>query len=426
MNWEKIKLGDIATFSNGVNFSKNAYSKGVKLIGVSDFGNRLLPNYNELEEISADVLKESDYLENGDIIFVRSNGNKELVGRCMLIENLNFPTTYSGFCIRARFNNLAQYNSRFFAYYFKTKLFRKSISGATVGANIQNLNQGLLSNHVASIPNINIQNKITFILSAYDNLIENNNKRIKILEQMAENLYKEWFIRFRFPGHETTKLVASEMGKIPASFNMKKMQDVFEYYIGGGWGNDVSDKDFSEEASVIRGTDFPYVKKGDLSTCPVRYHKASNYRSRKLEDGDIILEVSGGTAEQPVGRTVLVSQQLIDRFNGRVICASFCKLVRLNKKVISPYFFYYWMQFLYNTRIIDRFQLQSTGIINFKFEHFLKKGCVMLPPRDLMEQFERLIIPIHSEIEKLSMHNENLIKQRDLLLPRLMSGKLAV
>ena len=268
------------------------------------------------------------------------------------------------------------------------------------------------------------QEKIVKGLSTYDSLIENNNKRIKILEQMAENLYKEWFVRFRFPGHETTKLIDSEMGKIPTSFKIKKMQDVFKYYIGGGWGNDACDKDFSEEASVIRGTDFPYVKDGDLSTCPVRYHKASNYKSRKLEDRDIILEVSGGTAEQPVGRTVLVSQQMIDRFSGRVICASFCKLIRLNKKIVSPYFFYYWMQFLYNTRIIDRFQLQSTGIINFKFEHFLKKGCVMLPPHSLMEQFERLIIPFHSEIESLSMHNENLIKQRDLLLPRLMSGKL--
>lgn len=320
-----------------------------------------------------------------------------------------------------------KYDNDYLFYYLRfIKGFFQSI-GAGTGSGKGIINKTLFSKTKIRVLEDKIhQQTIAKILSAYDNLIENNNKRIKILEQMAENLYKEWFVRFRFPGHETTKLVASEMGKIPASFNMKKMQDVFEYYIGGGWGNDVCDKDFSEEASVIRGTDFPYVKKGDLSTCPVRYHKASNYKSRKLEDGDIILEVSGGTAEQPVGRTVLVSQQLIDRFNSRVICASFCKLVRLNKKIISPYFFYYWMQFLYNTRIIDRFQLQSTGIINFKFEHFLKKGCVMLPPRNLMEQFEGLIIPIHSEIEKLSMHNENLIKQRDLLLPRLMSGKLAV
>ena len=139
------------------------------------------------------------------------------------------------------------------------------------------------------------------------------------------------------------------------------------------------------------------------------------------------MEISGGTSEQPVGRTILVTQELIDRFkDGKVICASFCKLIRLNKAVVSPYFFYYWMQYLYDTRIIDRFQLQSTGIINFKFEAFLRKGLVMLPPMEIMQQFDNYIIPIFKEINTLATQNEILAKQRDLLLPRLMSGKLKV
>ena len=84
------------------------------------------------------------------------------------------------------------------------------------------------------------------------------------------------------------------------------------------------------------------------------------------------------------------------------------------------------MRYLYDTRIIDRFQLQSTGIINFKFETFLRKGLVMLPPMDIMKIFESQIIPIIKGINKLAMQNANLIKQRDALLPRLMSGKLEV
>ena len=84
------------------------------------------------------------------------------------------------------------------------------------------------------------------------------------------------------------------------------------------------------------------------------------------------------------------------------------------------------MQFLYDTRIIDRFQLQSTGIINFKFEYFLRKGDVLLPPKDLMNEFEVKAKLFHDKISLLAKQNENLIKQRDLLLPRLMSGKLEV
>ena len=143
-------------------------------------------------------------------------------------------------------------------------------------------------------------------------------------------------------------------------------------------------------------------------------------------ENDIIIEVSGGTAEQPVGRTLLVTKDVIDRLGGKVICASFCKQIRLNTEVVTPYYFYYWMRFLYDTRMIDRFQLQSTGIINFKFEYFLRKGDIMLPPKDLMDRFDEKVKVLYDEISLLAQQNENLAKQRDILLPRLMSGKLEV
>jgi type I restriction enzyme S subunit len=278
-----------------------------------------------------------------------------------------------------------------------------------------------------SLPSLPTQHRIASILSAYDNLIENNNKRIRLLEQMAENLYKEWFVRFRFPGHEKVEMVDSRLGKLPSSFQVTNMGSVFDDYIGGGWGNDEASDEFPVAASVIRGADFPNVWHYDLSTCPRRYHKTSNYKSRQLKDGDITMEISGGTSEQPVGRTVLVTQEMIDRFeDGRVICASFCKMIRLKKDLMSPYFFYYWMHYMYVTRIIDRFQLQSTGIINFKFEPFLKKGLVMLPPKETQISFEKQVVPLIKEINQLAVQIDNLSRQRDLLLPRLMSGKLEV
>lgn len=273
----------------------------------------------------------------------------------------------------------------------------------------------------------NYQRRIASILSAYDNLIENNNKRIRLMEQMAENLYNEWFVRFRFPGHEKVELVDSKIGKIPSSFTVTNMNEMFENYIGGGWGNEVQTDEFSIPASVIRGADFPNVWRYDTSTCPRRFHKPNNYKSRQLQDGDVIIEISGGTSEQPVGRSVLVTQDMINRFeDGKVICASFCKLVRIKKNKISPYYFYYWLHYLYDTRIIDRYQLQSTGIINFKFEAFLKKGVVMLPPKELMSLFEKQIVPLLKEINQLAMQNDTLANQRDFLLPRLMSGKLEI
>lgn len=207
MRWEKIALREVADFRNGINFDKSAYSSGVKLIGVSNFGERFSPDYEELQEVDPKVVRSDDFLIDGDIVFVRSNGNKELVGRCMLITEPEYSVTYSGFCIRARIRDTNQYDPTFFTYYFKSSAFRKALSGNAVGTNIQNLSQDRLSSHIAYVPTIEMQRKIASVLSAYDDLIENNQKQIKLLEEAAQRLYKEWFIDLRFPGHENVKIV---------------------------------------------------------------------------------------------------------------------------------------------------------------------------------------------------------------------------
>ena len=311
-----------------------------------------------------------------------------------------------------------------YAYYLLKSFNLNNYAG---GAAQPLITQSILKRLKCDIPDINVQRRIASILSTYDTLIENNSARIRLLEKMAENLYKEWFVRFRFPGHEDVEKRNSKYGKLPKTFEIVKMNEVFDYYIGGGWGEEEQSDGFPEEASVIRGADFPNIWHYDIGSCPRRFHKAKNYKARQLEDGDIIMEISGGTSEQPVGRTVLVTEDLLERFpNKRLICASFCKLIRLKKDVVSTYYFYYWMKFLYDTRIIDRFQLQSTGIINFKFEPFLRRGDVVLPPKELMLAFERQVSLYHKEMNQLAKQNSLLARQRDLLLPRLMSGKLEV
>lgn len=288
------------------------------------------------------------------------------------------------------------------------------------------ITQGILKHLTCDIPDIPTQKKIASILSVYDDLIEKNNRKIAILREMAEELYKEWFVRFRFPKYKSAKFKNSSLGRIPQDFEVVKMTNVFDDYIGGGWGNEEENKQYNIPAYVIRGTDFPYVTNGKLSTCPYRWHKESNFKSRQLKPNDIIIEISGGTDEQPVGRTLLIDANTISRFGNKVICASFCKLVRVKQDKISPIYFNYWMKFLYDTKTIERFQLQSTGIINFKFDYFVRKGDVLLPPKKLMEKFDSTIYLMRENIGRLAEQNENLKTQRDLLLPRLMSGKLEV
>lgn len=122
-----------------------------------------------------------------------------------------------------------------YAYFLLTKYDLNKFAGGSAQPLIT---QSVLKHLKCDIPSVPVQKRIASILSAYDSQIENNQKRIKLLEQMAENLYKEWFVRFRFPGYEKEKMKPSKFGRIPVSFDVKTMGEVFEYYIGGGWGEE--------------------------------------------------------------------------------------------------------------------------------------------------------------------------------------------
>ena len=259
------------------------------------------------------------------------------------------------------------------------------------------------------LPTLNIQKQIADVLSAYDDLIENNTKRIKILEEIAEAIYKEWFVS-------------------PASkkWEIATLRDVVDSYTGGGWGKEEPSGDHSDPAYVIRGTDIPKAAEGDVSTCPLRYHTPSNLRTRVLRDGDLVFEVSGGSKGQPVGRSLLITSKLLDQFKQNVICASFCKLIRPNQNKISPFQLYEQILSWYANGIIEKYQVQSTGISNFRFESFIDEEKVTLPPEKIREKFDHLVSPLFDELYSLGNQNQNLRQARDLLLPRLVTGEIRV
>lgn len=396
-DWKKVKLGEIATFSNGVNFGKESYTSGVKLIGVSNFGNKYFPEYEELDEINEKVLRENDYLKDGDIVFVRSNGNKELVGRCMLIQNPPSPVTYSGFCIRARLNDTATNNPRFFAYYFKSKIFRKSMSNSAVGANIQNLNQGLLSNHEISLPPLETQQKIAHILSRYDEAIENNNKRIKLLEQMAQNLYKEWFVRFRFPGYENCEF---ENG-IPVGWKVERLFDIANVTYGYAFASEL----FCEDKTLN-----PVVRIRDIL-----YNQTNTCTSEVCADKYIIKE-----HEILVGMDGIFHMCM---WNGKKAYQN-QRVVKLTPKTedISNYFLFLAVQ--PQVKFWEQ-TIAGTTVAHLGDKH-LKRMTILLPSENLLKKSTKIFNSLMKQKNQLFIANENLAKQRDLLLPRLMSGKVEV
>lgn len=399
MSWESICLSDIAEFSNGVNFRKESYGKGVKLISVSDFGNRFYPNYSDLEEIKANVVRSSDYLENGDIIFVRSNGNKELVGRCMLINDVPCKTTYSGFCIRCRVKDQAKVFPKYLAYYFKTNVFRQAIAGNTVGANIQNLSQGRLSSHCFNLPDLPTQHRIASILSAYDDLIENNQKQIKLLEEAAQRLYKEWFVDLRFPGWENTKIVDG----VPEGWTCTKLGKVLKTFSGSTPSR--QNNEYYQDGSI------PWLKTKELND---RFILSTEEKITEtalkstsvhiIEKESVIMAMYGAT----IGKLGISTSALT--------CNQACCVFDLTVSPLTNEFLFSW---LYHKKPYLISLGKGAAQPNLSQE-FIQSIDIILPPSIFIEEYTRLTHPFFQSIKNNQEKIEHLSILRNQLLKNLL------
>lgn len=150
--WEEKKLGDIATFRNGLNFTKSSKGESIKIVGVKDFQNHFWIQEAQLDSVTIDAeLKEIDILRKGDILTVRSNGNKELIGRCVLAGEISEKTSHSGFTIRIRIKREGIY-PQFIVHFLKSRELRKQLTESGGGISISSLNQQGLSLIIMSFP----------------------------------------------------------------------------------------------------------------------------------------------------------------------------------------------------------------------------------------------------------------------------------
>ena len=437
---KRIKIGDLIkqkkahsqTGPFGTQLRASDYvDDGSPVINVRNigFGEVRTDKLEFVDEEMAKGLK-SHKLKQFDIVF----GRKGAVERHSLIGSNEAGWIQGSDCIRLRFLT-TDYNPIFISFFFRTEQHKQwMINLGSFGATMGSLNQEIISKiEIPDIP-LSIQNSIASILSTYDDLIENNKQRIKLLEEMAEEIYKEWFVRLRFPGYETTSYFNQEgkevsfdaNGAIPEGWNKVKLRDCLAYYIGGGWGEESPCGKTCEPAYVIRGTDIPDARVGNLNIETLRYHSFSNLAGRKLQPNDIVFEVSGGTESQSLGRTLFISKSLLDRIDNNIICASFCKLIRTKTDSALGLFVYYLLNRLYITGEIMLFQVQSTGISNYKFEDFIENQKILLPSIQIQHEFVEITRPMYDEIQLLGAKNLFLQQTRDLLLPRLISGKLSV
>lgn len=257
------------------------------------------------------------------------------------------------------------------------------------------------------VPDINIgkQRKIANILSTYDNLIENNNKRIKFLEQMAESLYKEWFVRFRFPGYENTKFVDG----IPSDWQILRMSD-FCYVTDGTHDTPKPVNDGGVPLVTGKCIKNGFIDFNEPYNISYKDHESISKRSG-LQTGDILFSNIG-----TVGTTCLINYD-------REFSVKNVIIFKPGNLKVSNYL-YSWLN---SDSIQAIFATQTNGASQqFVGLKFMRRFKILVPNEKVLDLYSDRIKPIRTELVKLHYINENLIKQRDMLLPRLMSGKLEV
>lgn len=412
--WKKVLLADYYTISSGLSKSADQFGYGYPFVSFKDvFRNYFLPktltqlvNTNDRERNTCSVKK-------GDVFLTRTSETVEELGMSSVALQDYENATFNGFTKRLRPKNDDDIDPQYIGFYLRSAYFRGEVTAYSILTTRASLNNEIIGKLKINLPPLPTQQKIGSILSAYDDLIENNNKRIALLEQMASELYKEWFVRLRFPNYKNTPIVDG----VPEGWEKVKIEDIFNtssgstpsrkvesYYDGNiNW---VKTKELldtfifqTEEKITAEG-----LKKSSAKIFPVN---------------TVLMGMYGGVHGE--GRKSTLGQLgiLTEPSTTNQACCAF--LPKEDYKNIYLYLF------LYLKQIRPNLLNMSMGAAQQNISQQIIRGVeFILPSEKTSSKFNELIMPIFKEIEILSKKNNLLQQTRDLLLPRLISGKLQV
>jgi type I restriction enzyme S subunit len=252
------------------------------------------------------------------------------------------------------------------------------------------------------------QRRIAGILSTYDELIENSQRRIRILEAMARALYREWFVHFRFPGHETHPRVASPLGDIPQGWQVKTVADSFEISVGGTPSR--------KESEYWEGGTIQWFSPSDLTGAGTMFMDDSN-------DHITELGLAQSSARLFPARTVMLTSRATIgaiAINTHEACTNQGFITCIPNERVPLYFLFHWV-----TENVPTFQRLASGATFKEISRGVFKTIEFLqPPANLVRRFENTAAPMAKQALTLQRQIQTLRRTRDLLLPRLLSGQV--
>lgn len=384
MEFYIYRLGDLfSRFSSGKNLTSDKISpEGIYPV----YGGNGLRGYT------------AEYNFEGECIIIGRQGAK--CGNIHYFNGKGYMTDHAIVGVSKK-----EHDSRFLSYAL-TALDLNRLSGQAAQPGLA---VSMLKKQKIQLPSSKNQFKIAEIISIYDNLIENNNKRIKLLEQMAENLYKEWFVRFRFPGYENEHFIED----IPLSWSYVQLGDIASFDRGISYSSD--------EINCDDGVNLINLKNiqsyGGFRRDGTKRYNGKYKDSQIVETRDLILGVTDMTQD----RRTVGSVALIPPISGKSVISA--DLVKVNLKVPNV-FFYCMCRYGFYSKYFSQFA-NGANVLHLKPNVLLNKK-ILLPTVELIEAFVKNVQPMIDIVDNLNRQNDLLTKQRDMLLPRLMRGTLKV
>lgn len=404
--WKKVKLGDIAsaiqTGPFGSQLHQSDYSDiGVPVVMPKDIINGCIDESTIARVESHHVERLSRHkISEGDILYARRGD----VGKCAYTVFAQQGWLCGTGCLRVTIDKEKAF-PKFIFFQLQKRETIGWVEKHAIGATMLNLNTSILGDVPIELPPLSIQHRIATILSRYDSLIENYQKQIKLLEEAAQRLYKEWFVDLHFPGHETTKIIDG----VPEGWEKKPALDFFEMSIG-------KTPPRAQKQWFTKGNNgIPWVSISDMkatmfvqeTTEELTQDACENYNIKVVPRGTILLSF-----KLTVGRVA---------FAGADVCtneaiAHFQKEGDEWKAYTLMYLRNYNYDSLGNTSGISK-AVNSTIIKNMPF---------VMPCTAILQEFSQRVLPFIKQTESLQSQIRLLTEARDRLLPKLMSGEIAV
>ena len=411
MRWTKTTLGGVSlsiqTGPFGSQLHQSDYSEeGTPVVMPKDLVNGRISEDTIARVDNSHVVRLGRHVISvGDILYSRRGD----VGRCAYVHEGEAGWLCGTGCLRVTVD-WTKVNSKFVFYQLQLPETIGWVEKHAVGSTMLNLNTSILSAVPILLPPLDIQRRIADILSAYDDLIENNQKQIKLLEEAAQRLYREWFVELRFPGYETVPVVDG----VPEGWEYKLLSEVFDYVRGKSY----TSKELSDATGVLMANLKNIRAFGGYNRNAEKRFAGQFKDNQTLTKGDVIMGVTDMTQERRlVGHVALVPDI------GEELTFSM-DLIKIIPKVTNALFIYSALHYGGISKKISPLA-NGVNVLHLKPEAML--GIKMLIPNDaIVRMYSQQVDPMMSRIDYLQKQCAIAVEARDRLLPKLMSGEVEV